>query len=116
MISNKVLFLILVSVLLICHQYEICYSSFQVSYPYGSDTPIGTTARGEGDTIVTFHPITHYATVDYGDFEQSGFYKETDSEFIIYTGLDSVQAFCKLGNGDIGMQLIGNMMLCFKKC
>lgn len=111
----KLLFLILISLLLIGHSYKICYSSYQVSYPYGSDTPDGAKARGDGDTIVTFHPLTHYATVDYGNFKQTGFYTETDSEVVIYTGFDSIQAFCKLKNGDIGMQLIGNMMLSFKK-
>lgn len=92
----------------------IKYESYMFSYPYGSDTPEGNALKGHGDTIITLYPLVNYAVIDYGSFQQRGFYEETDKEIIIYTGFDSVQPVCKLKNGDIGMQIVGNMMMSFR--
>ena len=103
--SRKILIVALLLVILSIASINsaIRYESYMFSYPYGSDTPEGNVLNGHGDTTLTLYPLINYAVIDYGSFQQRGLYEEADDEFIIYTGLDSVQPLCKLENGDIGM-------------
>lgn len=115
--ARKILYIILLLVLVSIASINsaIKYESYMYSSPYGSDTPQGSALKGHGDTTLTLYPLVNYAVIDYGSFKQTGFYQESDKELTIYTGLDSVQRLCKLKNGDVGMQLVGNMMLSFRK-
>lgn len=115
--TRKILYIIMLLVLvsIVSISSAIKYESYMYSSPYGADTPQGNVLKGHGDTTLTLYPLVHYAVIDYGSFKQEGFYEDSEKELIIYTGLDSVQRLCKLKNGDVGMQLVGNMMLSFRK-